>query len=170
MITLTTRISLGLASLGLASMLGASPAHAGQGHGKSPAAKVERLCAELACTPAQKAKLTEIKAQGRTPEHKAARENLHAMKRQLQAEREKPSPNARTIADLEAKITTQKAALKRQREANRQQMMAVLTPAQKAKFEAHLAAKRERHGKGEGKGKRRGEGKGKRGGEGKRAG
>lgn len=154
MMTLTTRIALGLASFGFASLLGVSPAQAGGGGHKTPEQRAERLCAKLACTSAQKAKIKEIKAAAHTPQTKAARDNLRGLKQQLRAERQKPSPDAKAIARLEAQFTAQKAALKSQRQAHQQKVLAVLDADQKAKYQAHLDAKGKRHGKG-GKGKHR---------------
>lgn len=163
MMTLTTRIALGLASFGFASLLGVSPAQAGggdRGGHKTPEQKAERLCAKLACTAAQKAKIVEIKAAGRTPQSKAARDNLHGLKQQLRAERQKPSPDAKLITRLEAQVTAQKTALAGQRKAQQQKVLAVLNADQKAKFQAHLDARAKRHA----------DGKGKHGGKGKRGG
>lgn len=176
MTTLTTRILLGLASFGLVGLLGAAPAHAhGGGGGKrSPEARVERLCAELACTPAQKAKILEIKGASRTPEAMAAHEQLRGLKAQIRSEREKANPDAAAIERLKSQITAQKSVLAAQREATQKKVAAVLTPAQRARYQAHLDARAKRHaeGKRHGDGKRKGEGKrdgaGKRKGEGKR--
>ncbi|MEZ4450457.1 MAG: Spy/CpxP family protein refolding chaperone [Nannocystaceae bacterium] len=166
MTTLTTRILLGLASFGLVGLLGATPAyaHAG-GEKRSPEARVERLCAELACTPAQKAKILEIKAAGRTPQATAAHDQLRALKQQMRAEREKASPDATVIERLKGQITAQKAVLHGEREATQKKVAAVLTPAQRTKYQAHLDARAKRHeGKRHGEGKR---GEGKRDGKGK---
>lgn len=163
MMTLTTRIALGLASFGFASLLGVSPAQAGGGHGqKTPEQRAERLCAKLACTAAQKAKIKEIKVASHTPQTKAARDNLRALKTQIRAERQKTSPDAAALARLEAQMTAQKAALKSQRQATQQRVLAVLNADQKAKYQAHLDARKDgkgKHGKakhGKGKAKRAG--------------
>lgn len=161
MITLTTRIVLGLASFGLAGLLGASPAHAGHGRAKGPEAQAERLCAELACSPAQRAKIVEIKAASRTPEARSARDNLRSLKEQVRAEKEKPRPDAQEIARLKGLIAAQKATVASQRQATQQQVMAVLSPSQKATYQARIEARAKRHeGKGKGRGKGKGKGKG----------
>ncbi len=151
MMTLTTRIALALASFGFASLLGVSPAQAAPTRGGKDRthAKGERMCAKLACSDAQKARIKEIKTAGQTPQSKAARDNLRTLREQVRAELRKPSPDPKTVARLDAQIATQKAALHSQHRARQLQILAVLSPEQKARFLDH-AGKR---GKGKGKGK-----------------
>ncbi len=149
MTTLTTRtartsrfssIMLGLATFGFIGLLGASPAQASPDRGGKDhaAAKADRLCKELSCTPDQKAKIQQIKAAGKTPQNKAAHEEMRALKDQLKAERSKSSPNAATITRLESQLGAKKAVMHSQREARQQQILAVLNADQKAKFQAHI--------------------------------
>lgn len=152
--TLTTRIVLGLATFGFTGLLSATPAQAAPAGGKDRSElKAGRLCDKLACSADQKAKIRQIKVASNTPQHKAARDNLRALKLQRQAERSKPAPDARTLTGLDAQVTAQKAALHSQRDARNQQILALLSVDQKAKFQAHLAArqggkhKRGNHGK-----------------------
>ena len=151
MMTLTTRIVLGLATFGFTGLLSAAPVQAAPARGKDRSeVKGDRLCDKLACSTDQKAKIREIRLASKTPQHKAARDNLRSLKLQRQAERSKPAPDARTITALDAQITAQKASLQQQRDARHQQILALLTAEQKTKFQAHLAARhsgKHKHGK-----------------------
>ena len=149
MTTLTHRIALGLATFGFVGLLaGSAQAAPTAAAGKDRSeAKAERMCAKLACTDAQKAKIKQIKTSGKTPQQKAARDSLRKLQDQVQAELRKPSPDARAIERLDAQIAAQKASLHSQRRASQLQILAVLTPDQRAKFLDH-AGKR---GKGKGK-------------------
>jgi len=161
MMTLTTRIALSLATFGFVGLLGASPALAGQdGEGRRAdrTDKAARMCAELACTDAQKAQIKSIK-DAKVPQMKAARDNLRQLHAQIKAELRKPSPDARTIERLDAEMAAQKAAVQKQRRAGQLQILALLKPDQKAKL---LDRMERRHGKQGAKGE--GQGRGKRGG------
>lgn len=158
MMSLTTRLALSLATLGFASILGASPAQAAPAGGKDRShAKGERMCARLACSDAQKAQIKQIKSAGKTPQAKAARDNLRSLREQLHTEQRKPSPDPATIARLDAQMQAQKTALRAQHQARQQQILAVLNPEQKAKF-LEFAAKRKdgKRGHGDKDGKRDG--------------
>lgn len=156
MTTLTNRIALGLATFGIVGLLGASPAQAAQpqaGNKDRSEAKAGRMCARLACSATQKAKIQQIKARTGTPQQKAARDSLRKLQTQVRAELGKPSPDARAIERLDAQIAAQKAALHGQRRAAQLQILAVLDAGQRAKF---LAKGDKRHGKGKhGKGGKR---------------
>ena len=119
------------------------------------AARGDRLCARLACSADQKAKIQAIKT-SKAPQMKAARDQLRALKAEVQAELRKPSPDAKAIARIDARIDSQRAALHSQRRAAQLQLLALLTPDQRSKLLAHAD---KRGGKGEGKGKHRGEGR-----------
>ena len=156
MTTFISRIALGALTFGFVGLL-AGPAQAAPGKDHSEAAR-DNMCAKLACTDAQKAKIEQIKASTRTPQHKAARDNLRKLQDQVQAELRRPSPDARAIERLDAQIAAQKTALHSQRRSIQLQILATLTPEQRSKFLAHA----ERGGKGKrghgkaGKGKRHG--------------
>ena len=160
MLTLTHRIALSLATFGFIGLLGASPAQAGQqnadGNTSKPD-KADRMCAQLACTAAQKTQIKAIK-DAKAPQMTAARGNLQKLHAQLQAELRKPSPDVKAIERLDAEMAAQKAAAHKQRRQSQLQVLALLKPEQKAKF----LDRSERHGKGGGKGHGRGKhGKGK---------
>jgi len=161
------RIALSALTFGFVGLLTgsaqAAPTDArGQDHSE---ARGDRMCARLACTDAQKEKIKQIKASTKTPQHKAARDNLRTLQGQVQAELRKPSPDARAIERLDAQIAAQKTALHSQRRSHQLQILATLSPEQRSKLLAHA----ERRGKGKGKGKR-GHGKHGKHGQGKRAG
>jgi Spy/CpxP family protein refolding chaperone len=163
MTTLTNRIvlssfsSLSIATFGLVALLAGSAQAAPTAGGKDRSeAKGGRMCAKLACSDAQKAKIKQIRTSAKTPQQKAARDNLRKLHEQVQAELRKPSPDARAIERLDAQIAAQKTALHSQRRASQLQILAVLTPDQRAKFLDH-AGKR-----GKGKGGHRKGGKGQR--------
>lgn len=152
--TLLTRLALTLATFGITGILHTSTAEAAPAGGKDrSAARADRMCARLACSPDQKAKIQAIKT-SKAPQMKAARDQLRALQAEVQAELQKPSPDARVIARIVAKIDSQRAALHSQRRAGQLQILALLTPDQRSKFLAH-----------DGKGKRGGKGHGKPGGE-----
>jgi len=159
MTTLIHRIALSALTFGFVGLLSgsaeAAPTGGARGKDRSEA-KGDRLCAKLACTDAQKAKIKQIKASSKTPQHKAARDNLHKLQGQVQAELRKPSPDARAIERLDAQIAAQRTALHSQRRSHQLQILAALTPEQRSKLLAHG----ERGGKGKpGHGKRKGKGK-----------
>lgn len=161
MTTLTTRIALALATFSFAGLIHSSTAEAAPAERQDRGAgKGERMCARLACSPDQKAKIQQIKA-SKAPQLKAAREQMRTLRAQVQAELRKPSPDAKAIARLDAQIDAQRAAIHSQRRAGQLQLLALLTPEQKTKL---LAAADQRRGKGHGKrgghGQRRGHGKG----------
>jgi len=160
MTTLIHRIALSALTFGFVGLLAGSAeaAPAGGAHGKDRSeAKGDRLCAKLACTDAQKAKIKQIKASSKTPQHKAARDNLHKLQGQVQAELRKPSPDARAIERLDAQIAAQRTALHSQRRSHQLQILAALTPEQRSKFLAHgERGGKGKAGHGKGKGKRQG--------------
>ena len=162
MTTFISRIALSALTFGFVGLLaGSAQAAPTDARGKDRSeAKGDRMCAKVACTDAQKAKIKQIKASSKTPQHKAARDNLRTLHHQVQAELRKPSPDARAIERLDAQIAAQKTALHSQRRSSQLQILATLTPEQRSKFLAHA----ERSGKGKRKG---GHGKAKR--QGKRA-
>jgi Spy/CpxP family protein refolding chaperone len=141
--TLTTRILLGLATFGFTGML-ASSAQAAPAAGDKQD-RSERMCSKLACSADQKAKIKQIHA-GKAPQMKAAKDNLRALRDQVRAELQKPSPDAKLIANLDARIASQQTALHSQRRASQLQVLALLTPEQKTKFLAHDG--KGKHGKG----------------------
>jgi Spy/CpxP family protein refolding chaperone len=154
--TLLTRLALTLATFGIAGIIHTSTAEAAPAGGKDrSAARGDRLCARLACSADQKAKIQAIKT-SKAPQMKAARDQLRALKAEVQAELRKPSPDAKAIARIDARIDSQRAALHSQRRAAQLQLLALLTPDQRSKLLAHAD---KRGGKGEGKGKHRGEGR-----------
>ena len=157
--TLSTRItlgSLGIATFGLVALLAGSAqaAPTAAGNNDRSEAKGERMCAKLACTDAQKAKIKQIKASNKTPQQKAAHDNLRKLQDQVQAELRRPSPDARAIERLDGQITAQRTALHGQRRAQQLQILAVLTPDQRTKFLDHAG----RRGKGKGGQRKHGKG------------
>ncbi len=148
--TLTARIALCLAMFGSAAVLGASPAQAGG----DPSARAAKLCAELACTPTQQEKITQLKVV-KAPQMKAARENMKALKQQRRAEAEKSNPDASVLARLDTQIEAAKATKMAAREAMKREISALLTAEQRAKFQAHMDRKAQakhghgKHGKGD---------------------
>ncbi len=150
MMTLTNRIALSLATFGFVGLLGASQAQAGQHDGERRADKSERLCAQLACTDAQKTQIKAIK-DAKAPQMKAARDNLRQLHAQLKVELRKPTPDVKAIERLDAEMAAQKAAVHKQRRASQLQILALLKPDQKAKFLDRMD--RGHGGKGHGKGK-----------------
>ncbi len=162
MTTLTARITLALATFGFAGLITTRTAEAAPAGAKDPgAAKADRLCARLACSTDQKAKIQQIKV-SKAPQMKASRDQLRALQAQVQAELRKPSPDAKAIARIDAQIASQRAAMHSQRRAGQLQLLALLTPDQRTKLLDH-AGKDRRGGKGHGKhrgdNKRRGQGK-----------
>lgn len=156
--TLLTRLALSLVSFGLLGVIHTSTAEAAPASGQDrSAAKADRLCARLACSADQKAKIQQIKA-SKAPQRKAARDQLRALRAEVKAELQKQSPDARAIARIDAKIDSQRAALHSQRRAAQLQLLALLTPEQRSKLLAH-ADKRGGKGKHRGEGKHGGEGK-----------
>ena len=158
MMTLITRIALSLATFGFVGLLGASQAQAGQhngerGHDNSGKAdKSERMCAQLACSDAQKTQIKAIK-DAKAPQMKAARDNLRKLHAQLKVELHKPTPDVKAIERLDAEMAAQKAAVHKQRRQQQLQVLALLKPDQKAKF---LDRSERGHGKNKGHGKGRG--------------
>jgi len=141
--TLSTRIALnsfGLATFALVGLLAgsaeAAPARGAGGKDRTEA-KANHMCAKLACTDAQKAKIKQIKQSNKTPQQKAARDNMRKLQDQVQAELRKPSPDARAIERLDSQIAAQRTALHSQRRASQLQILAALTPEQRTKFLAH---------------------------------
>lgn len=150
MTTLTARITLALATFGLAGMITTSTAEAAPAGARDrSAAKADRLCARLACSPDQKAKVQQIKV-SKAPQMKAARDQLRALQAQVQAELRRPSPDAKAIARIDAQIASQRAAMHSQRRASQLQLLALLTPDQRTKLLDH-AGKHKRGGKGHSK-------------------
>jgi len=161
--TLTTRIALALATFSFAGLIHSSTAEAAPAERQERGAgKGERMCARLACSPDQKAKIQQIKA-SKAPQVKAAREQMRTLRAQVQAELRKPSPDAKAFARLDAQIDAQRAAIHSQRRAGQLQLLALLTPEQKTKLLAAADQRRNKghgHGKRGGHGQRRGDGKG----------
>ena len=131
-------------------------AHAGH-HGKRA-----DLCERLECTDDQRAQIDAIRdarRQGSADERAEAKQLREALK----VERQKAAPNADEIARLQASLDSIKASMRRDREASKAEIAALLTPEQRAELDA-MKAKR-KHGGKDGKGKahaKRGpEGKGK---------
>lgn len=140
------RITLGLATFGLVGVLGASPVHAGgPGHGDKPGFKVDRMCQELTCSDAQRVKIQEIEAAD-APRLKTEHEAIRALRDQLRAEFARPSPDARAIERLDDQIAARQATIRKARRAAELKILALLTPAQKAKFVEQLDRRGGKHG------------------------
>jgi len=154
MMNLTTRIALSLATFGFVGLLGASPARAGSHGGDHHADRAERMCAELACTDAQKTRIQAIR-EAKAPQMKAARDNLRKLHDQLKVELRKPTIDVKAVERLDAEMAAQKAAMHKQRRASQLQILALLNADQKAKFVDRME-RGKGHGKGHGK---HGEGK-----------
>lgn len=156
MMTLTTRIALSLATFGFAGLLGVSTAQAGEHAGKDHAGRAERMCAELACTAQQKAKIEAIHA-AKKPQMQAARDSMRKLHDQLEVELRKPTIDAKAVERIDAQIAAQHATMQSQRRAAELQVLALLTPEQKTKFLDRMDRKGDRgHHGGHGKGRRGG--------------
>lgn len=142
MTTFTTRIALALASFGFASFLGVSTAQAGEHGGKD---RADRMCAELACTPAQKAKIDAIHA-AKKPQMQAARDTMRKLHDQLKVELRRPTVDAKAIERIDAQIAAQHATMQTQRRASQLQVLALLNADQKAKFVEKMDRKGGKHG------------------------
>lgn len=154
--TLLTRLALTLATFGITGIIHTSTAEAAPAGGKDrSAARGDRLCARLACSADQKAKIQAIKT-SKAPQMKAARDQLRALKAEVQAELRKPNPDAKAIARIDARIDSQRAALRSQRRAAQLQLLALLNPDQRSKLLAHADKRGGKGGKGQHAGKRRG--------------
>lgn len=131
-------------------------AHAGH-HGKRAG-----LCERLECTDDQRAQIDSIRDAHRqdAADERAEAKRLHDA---LKAERKKAEPNAEEIARLQASLDAIKASIRRDREASKAEIAALLTPEQRAELDA-MKAERKKGGKKGGKGKahakRDGKGKG----------
>ncbi|MBL9103150.1 MAG: Spy/CpxP family protein refolding chaperone [Myxococcales bacterium] len=153
--TLTTRIALALAAFGFSSVLAAGEAHAAPaGKREVQAGKHDRLCAELACTADQKAKIAEIR-ETNAPRIKAAKASLRGLREQVKAEWHKPRPDARALERLDAQIDAEQDKVQDMKRAARLEIHALLTPEQRSKFNSKLERGRGERGRGErGRGKR----------------
>ncbi len=145
MTTFTTRIALTLASFGFASFLGVSTAQAGEHGGKDRADRAGRMCAELACTPAQKARIDAIHA-AKKPQMQAARDTMRKLHDQLEVELRRPTVDAKAVERIDAQIAAQRAAMQSQRRASQLQVLALLNADQKAKFVDKMDRKGGKHG------------------------
>src|SRR5688572_16436487 len=131
-----------LAVLTLGVSLAIAAPHGGKGgHGK--AGFVEKMAQKLDLSEAQKLQIAEI--------HKSTREQNAAFfesarqTRQAFKEAKKAGDTVRTDA-LKATMDSQKAQMKQIREAEMQRVLQILTPAQREKFEA-MKADRKDHGR-----------------------
>ena len=112
------------------------------------------LCDRIECTDDQRAQIDAIRDAHRQ-DAADERAEAKALREALKVERKKAEPNPEEIARLEAALDSVKAELRRDREASKAEIAALLTPEQRAELDAMKAerkAERERHGK-DGKGK-----------------
>lgn len=112
------------------------------------------LCDRIECTDDQRAQIDAIRDAHRQ-DAADERAEAKALREALKVERKKAEPNPEEIARIEAALDSIKAELRRDREASKAEIAALLTPEQRAELDAMKAerkAERERHGK-DGKGK-----------------
>lgn len=150
------------AMFGLA-MFGAGDAQAAREGGPRHERGAGKLCERIECSAAQEAKIAQIRA-AQGPAMKAEKAAIRDLKAQLVAEYKKERVDTTKVQALREQLEGRKAAMKRQHEAMKAQIEAVLTPAQRARL-AELKAERGQKGprgpKGDKahRGERRGHGK-----------
>ena len=104
------------------------------------------LCDRIECTDEQRAKVDAIRDAHRQ-DAADERAEAKALREALKVERKKAEPNPEEIARLEAALDSVKAELRRDREASKAEIAALLTPEQRAELDAMKAerkAERER--------------------------
>lgn len=141
------------------SMFAAGDALAAREGGPRHEERAGKLCQRLECSAEQKAKIDEIRQKNK-PAMKAEKEAIRDLQAQLVAEYRKEQVDTAKVKALRQQLEDRKAAMKRQREAMKAQIEAVLTPAQRQRL-AELKAERGQMGpKGHKRwGKRHGHGK-----------
>jgi Spy/CpxP family protein refolding chaperone len=133
---------------------------ASEAHGRRHAARAD-LCERIECTDDQKLRIDAVRDAHREG---AADERAEAkrLREALKAERHKASPDADEIASLQASLDAIKTSMKRDREASKAEISAVLTAEQRERLAAMKAKhKAERRGKDKASAKRERGGKGK---------
>lgn len=118
-------------------------------HGKMMGHMAEKL--EL--SEAQKVQMQQLHESFRA-QHAPFRESMHATMTQLREARQ--SGDTARAQQLAAELEGQRAQMQTQRQAMDEQILTILTPDQKAKFEAMKAEKQNRKGKHKGEWKQRG--------------
>ena len=115
----------------------------GRGHGKHGKGEYsEKFAAKLNLTQAQKDQIQQIR-KSNFEQNKAFFEQARATRQQLRAAKE-AGDTAKTDA-LKGTMEAQRAQFQQIREAERNQILALLTPEQKAQFEAMKAERQNRH-------------------------
>lgn len=126
-------------------MFGAGDAAAAREGGPRHEQRGGKMCERLECSADQKVKIAEIRARAK-PAVKAEREAVRELKAQLVAEYRKDRLDTAKVKGLREQLDARKAAMKRQREAMKAQVEALLTPAQKTRL-TELKAERGHKGK-----------------------
>jgi protein CpxP len=119
-----------------------------------------KMCERLECSSTQQAQLAQIR-ESHKPAMQASREAIRDLKQQLVAEYQKDRVDTAKVAALRQQLDAQKATAKREREAMKAQIDAVLTPAQRAKLAEFKAQRKGPKDKGNHRGPGRGPGPGK---------
>lgn len=117
-----------------------------------------RLCAELECTPEQRAEIRALRSAARE-DAKDEQNALGSLRAELKAERTQDEPDAAKIAALRAEARTKKAELRAMKASAMTRVEAELTPEQLEKLRAVRAERQTHRGKAKAhRGKRKGKG------------